>query len=176
MIANTVSRLLTRRAPTVPTTLSTPIEEATPPAPWRGLPHVLTMEGAFGERQLVITAHDSQLARHTVTVAFQPDEPLWCVGVFVEPPPLAREAPRLLGILESAELTCWRHHDAERSIHPVRAALFGQAARRLKVYIADTREAARTDDEPAEDRAAAEALAKDREAAAALAKDVLTER
>ncbi len=160
MIAHTaqaVTRLLTRRTPPtapVPT-------EAAPLTPWRDLPHVLTMEGAAGMRVLVITARDHTLTRHTVTVAFTPSDPHWSVEVLVEPLLSAREAARRLAVLEDALLTCWRHHMAERGVHPLRSALFGQAASRLALYIDDTREAARTDDDPAEDREAAEVLAGD---------------
>lgn len=151
MITNTtqaVTCLLTRRmTPTAPL-----LAETTPPPPWRNLPHVLTMEGAEGARVLVITAHDGQLARYSVTVAFTPSDPHWSVEVLVEPQPTAREAARLLAVLEDALLTCWRHHMAEGGAHPLRSALFGQAASRLAAYIDDTREAARTDDDPAGDR------------------------
>jgi len=162
MIANTVSRMLTRHTPPpAPTVAPTPTEEVAPPQPWRGLASVLTMQGAAGARVLVITAHDHALARHSVTVAFRPNEPLWRVSVLVEPVPLAREVARLISVLDNAELTCWRHHDAERGHHPLRAVLFGQAASRLAAYIADTREAARTDDDPTADQDAADALAGD---------------
>jgi len=162
MIANTVSRMLTQHTPPgAPTVAPIPTEEVAPPQPWRNLAPILTMQGASGARVLVITAHDHALMRHSVTVAFRPDEPIWRVTVLVEPVPPQRDQRRFLSVLDSALLTCWRHHEAERGIHPLRSALFGQAASRLAAYIADTREAARTDDGPTADQDAADALAGD---------------